>query len=111
MAELGPLFVLPLARIERIRKAPRVDNALISMKVVRDVGGTQMLLTIADARVRRSATAGIRKGAFERTGKWRIDRGGFPDEKNPAIMLPAVVCIWMRNGGTDLVGGRKVGDG
>ena len=109
MAELRPLFVLPLARVEGMREAARVDSALISVKVVRDIGRAQRLLTIADARVCKPATAGIWEGGFERTREWWVDGGGFPDEKDPAIMLPAVVCVWVRNGGMDFFRSRRVG--
>ena len=109
MAELRPFFILPLACVERMREAPRVNGALISVKVVRDVGGAQRLLTIANARVCQPATAGIWEGAFERTRERWVDGGGFPDEKDPAVMLPAVVCVWMRDGGMDFFDGRKVG--
>jgi hypothetical protein len=106
MAELRPLFVLPLASVKRMGEAPRIDSALMSVKVVRDVGGAQRLLTIADARVRQPATARIWEGAFERTRERRVDGGGFPDKKDPTVVLPAVVRVWMRDGGTDFFGGR-----
>jgi hypothetical protein len=51
MTELGPLFILPLACVERMGETTGVNGALISMEVVRDVGGTQGLFTIADARI------------------------------------------------------------
>jgi len=104
MAELGPLFGFPLTRVERMREAARVDSALIGVKVVGDIVGSQRLLAIADTRVCQPTTAGIWEDAFERTRERRVDCGGFPDEKNPAVMLPAVVCIWMRDGDTDFFG-------
>jgi hypothetical protein len=51
MAELRPLFIFPLARVERVREAARVDSALIGVKVVRDVGRAERLLTITDTGV------------------------------------------------------------
>ena len=101
MTILGPLFVLPLARVERRREAACVEGALIGVEVMRDVVGTQRLLTIADARVRQLATDGVGECALERTGQRGVDGGPFTDKKNPAIMLSAVVCAWVRDSSAD----------
>jgi len=101
MAILGSLFVLPLARVERRREAVCVEGALISVEVMCDVVGTQRLLTIADARVRQLATDGIGGCALERTRQRGVDGGRFTDKKDPAIMLPAVVCAWVRDSSAD----------
>ena len=101
MAMLGPLFVLPLARVERRREATCVEGALISVEVMCDIVGTQRLLAIADARISRLATDGIGECALERTRQRGVDGGRFTDEKNPAIMLSAVVCAWMRDSSAD----------
>ena len=101
MAMLGPLFVLPLARVERRREAACVEGALISVEVMCDIVGTQRLLTIADARIRQPAMDGIGECALERTRQRGVGGGRFTDEKNPAIMLSAVVCAWVRNSSAD----------
>lgn len=104
MAKLTPFFILPLARVERMRETACVDGAVISVEVVCDVGGSQRLLAIANARVRQPATPGVWEGTLEGARQRWVDGGRFPDEKNPAIVLPAVVCVWVRDGGADLFG-------
>lgn len=79
MAELGPLFILPLTGIKRMREEARVDGALISVEMVCDVGRAQGLLAIPDARVCQLAMARIWEGAPERTRQGRVDGGRFPD--------------------------------
>jgi hypothetical protein len=108
VAELRPLFVLPLARIERVREAARVDGALVNVEVVCNVRGPKRLFGIADTRVCRLATTVVWESTLEGTREGWVDGGRFPDEKNPAIMFPAVVCVRMRDGSTNfLCGGEK----
>lgn len=40
---------------------------------------------------------------------WMIDGGRLPEEKNPTVMFPAIVCIRTRDGSTDFLrgGGRS----
>jgi hypothetical protein len=85
-------------RIERVRKAARVDGALVRVEVMRDVNGTHRLLAITDARVRRPAAGLVRECAGEGTGEGRVDRGRFPNEEYPAVMLPAIIRVRMRYG-------------